>query len=164
MTEKPLSSHTDASGIVESLRAAGDGRPFLGDMAVVDGLVRGLAGDVLTRYDEVGLSVLTPEDAANADREQCMKLAAVFTGADPAYAPVRQWTGTPLADHLRQRMEHQLQPDDNDQALVAQAFAVFVHSLYDLLREAGPVDELQETLQAGVRSFTMALMGVTGND
>jgi hypothetical protein len=166
MTEK-LNLHTDPSGILESLKAATDGRVYLGDIREVERIVRGFASEVITRFDEVGHGVLTPGDAADADRAQCLKLASVFTGADPAYAPVRNWTGKPLADHLRNRMERELVPDDDDVQLVAQAFAVFVHSVYDLLREASagaPGEETEQTLVAAVRSISMALTGVVGND
>jgi hypothetical protein len=166
MTDK-LDRHTDPSGLLESLKAATDGRPFLGDIREVERIVRGFASEVITRFDEVGHGVLTPSDAAEADRAQCLKLAMVFTGADPAYAPVRNWTGKQLADHLRNRMERELVPDDDDVQLVAQAFAVFVHSVYDLLREASagaPGEETEQTLVAAVRSISMALVGVVGND
>jgi hypothetical protein len=165
MTDK-LNRHTDPSGLLESLKAATDGRPFLGDMQAVERIVRQFAADVITRFDEVGHGVLTPSDAASADRSQCVKLAGVFTGADPAYAPMRDWTGKPLADHLRNRMEHELVPDDDDVQIVAQAFAVFVHSVYDLLREmsaGAPEEAVQQTLTASVRSFSFALVGVVGN-
>jgi hypothetical protein len=166
MTDK-LDRHTDPSGLLESLKAATDGRPFLGDIQAVERIVRQFAADVITRFDEVGHGVLTPGDAAAADQSQCLQLAGVFTGADPAYAPVRNWTGKPLADHLRNRMERELVPDDDDVQLVAQAFAVFVHSVYELLREASagaPEAETQQTLVAAVRSISLALAGVVGND
>ena len=166
MTDK-LDRHTDPSGLLESLKAATDGRPFLGDIQAVERIVRQFASEVITRFDEVGHGVLTPSDAAAADQAQCLKLAGVFTGADPAYAPVRNWTGKPLADHLRNRMERELVPEDDDVQLVAQALAVFVHSIYDLLREASadaPEAETQQTLVAAVRSISMALVGVVGND
>ena len=166
MTEK-LNMHTDPSGILASLRDATDGRPFLGDIAVVEGLLRHFAAEVFTRYDEVGHGVLTPEDAANADRAECLRLAGVLCGQDPTYAPVRGWTGKELADHLRNRMERDLVPDEDDQQLVAQALATLVHRLYDVLRHgAGGAQEaaiLEET-EAAVRSMALALVGVVGND
>lgn len=166
MTDK-IDRHTDPSGLLASVQAANDGRPFLGDIHAVEKLIRQFAAGVLERYDEVGHGVLTPDDAANADRDQCLKLAGVFCGNDPAYAPVRNWTGARMAEHLRNRMERELALEEDDVQVVAQAFAVFVHSIYDLLREASdgaPEEEVQATLTAAVRSFSMALVGVVGND
>jgi hypothetical protein len=166
MTDK-LDRHTDPSGLVASLNAATDGRPFLGDLVVVEGLLRQFASDVFTRYDEVGHGILTPNDASNADRAQCLKLAGIFCGQDPAYAPVREWTGAQLADHLRNRMERDLQPEDDDAKLVAQAMAVLVHRLYDVLRHANddvPERELMDEAEGAVKSMAKALVGVVGND
>ena len=162
-----LDRHTDPSGLVESARAATDGRPFLGSFPDVERILRGFAGEVITRYDEVGSGTLTPSDAANADRAECQRLAAAFCGQDESYAPSRGWSGTVLADHLRTRMELVLQPEEDDAQLVAQAFAVFVHNLYDLMREVSagaPEAEVQATLTGYVRTFSLALLGVDGND
>lgn len=162
-----LDRQTDPSGLVASLRAATDGRPFLGDQPTVEALLRHFAAEVVTRYDEVGHGVLTPSDAANSDREDCFRLARVFCGQDPAYAPVRQWSGKPLADHLRERMARDLQPEDDDMLLIAQALAVLVHQIYDALRAAAdgaPDEAVIKQVDASVRSLAMALLGVVGND
>ncbi len=167
MAENEMNMHTDPSGLLESLRAATDGRPFLGDIAVVERLLRVFASEVFTRYDEVGHGVLTPLDAANADRVECLRLARVFCGKDAAYAPVRGWTGQQLADHLRNRMERDLVSDDEDEQIVAQALAVLVHRLYDVLRAANdgaPEDAVKAETEASVRSLALALVGVVGND
>lgn len=166
MAEK-LNMHTDPSGLLASLQAATDGRPYLGDPAVIERMLRHFASEVLTRYDEVGHGVLTPNDAASADHSACLTLAGILCGKDEAYAPVREWTGKPLADHLRQRMDRDLQPDDDDVQLVAQALAVLVHRLYDVLRhgsEGAPESALMEETEAAVRSMALALVGVVGND
>ena len=162
-----LNRHTDPTGIVASLKAANDGRPFLGDLGVVDRLLRQFAAGVFERFDEVGHGILTPNDAASADRAECVKLAAVFCGADPSYAPIRDWTGPQLADHLRARMAHQIQPDEDDASVVAQALAVLVHGLYDILRMSGGEERpkvLQQQAEAAIRSMGFALTGVHGND
>lgn len=167
MDDKELNTHTDPSGLLESAKAANDGRPFLGDMQVVDGMLRRFAAAVFERYDEVGHGILTPDDAAGADRQECLRLARVFCGQDPAYAPVREWTGKGLADHLRERMERDLQPSDDDVQIVAQALAVLVHRLYDVLRHGSddaPQAALMEETEAAVRSMGFALVGVVGND
>lgn len=166
MTDK-LNMHTDPSGLLESLKAATDGRPYLGDPLVVDGLLRKLAVEVLERYDEVGHGVLTPEEAANADRAGCQRLASILCGHEPAYAPVREWTGPQLADHLRDRMRRDIVDDEDDQSVVAQSIAVLVHKLYDVLRQSkdGKSEAAaMEDASAAIKSMTMALVGVVGND
>ena len=162
-----LDRHTDPSGLLASARAATDGREFLGDIQVVERLLRRFASDVFTRYDEVGHGVLAPNDAADADRAQCLKLAGIFCGQDDAYAPVQEWTGKPLADHLRQRMARDLVPTDDDVSVVSQALAVLVHRFYDALRavnDGQPESAVMQDVEFGVRSMAMALVGVVGND
>jgi len=162
-----LDRHTDPSGLLESLKSASDGRPYLGDLATVEKLLRQFSAEVLERYDEVGHGVLTPQDAAGADRDACVALARMFCGQNAAYAPVKDWTGKPLADHLRERMSRDIAPDDDDVQVVAQALAVLVHKLYDVLRSAsdgGADDALMQQAEASVRSLSMALVGVVGND
>lgn len=166
MTDK-LNLHTDPSGLLESLKAATDGRPYLGDPLVVDGLLRQMVVEVLERYDEVGHGILTPEDAANADRDACRKLAGLLCGQDPAYAPVREWTGPQLAEHLRDRMRRDIVEDEDDVSVVAQALAVLVHRIYDLLRRSNdPAAEvaIMDEATSAIRSMSMALVGVVGND
>ena len=167
MAENEMNMHTDPSGLLESLRAATDGRPYLGDLPVVEKLLRDFAGEVFTRFDEVGHGVLTPHEASSADRDECLRLARAFCGLDPAYAPVREWSGKPLANHLRQHMAHSLAESDDDVDVVAQALAVMVHRLYDVLRagnDGASFSALSQQTEAAVKSMAMALVGVVGND
>lgn len=160
--EQQLDRHTDPSGLVESVRHASSGLPYLGDLATVERLVREFAGEIITRYDEVGHGVLTPHDAADADRSHCLKLGKAFAGQDPGYAAVKDWNP---AQNLRAAAADKLQPDDDDAALIGQYFGVFVHGVYDALRElAGGADEtaVQQHLDSLVRSTSRALVGVNG--
>lgn len=164
MSDKELNIHQDPSGLLESLKEATDGRPYLGDTHAVEKLLRQFAANVLERYDEVGHGVLTPNDAANADREACLALARIFCGLDASYASVRGWTGKPLADHLRQRMARDLVEDDDDLQVVAQALSVLVHAIYDVLRSDGDDGAMMQQAEASIRSMVLALVGVVGND
>ena len=164
MTEK-LDRHTDPSGLVASLGESG-GPQFLGDSAVVERLVRQFVADVVTRFDEVGHGVLTPEDAANADRDACFRMAQVFSGLDPAYTSMRGWTGHGLASHLRNSMTAELAESDDDAEVIAQAFAVLVHAVYDALRVSATASEasVMQTVERAVQSLSRSLVGVVGND
>ena len=167
MAEEKLDRHTDPSGLLASARAADGGRPYLGSIVDVERLLREFASDVITRFDEVGQGVLTPADASGADTAACLHLGGVFAGRAPGFTPLDGWNGKALADHLREQMVTALQPEDDDAKLIAQALAVFAHQIYDLLREAsaGAKDEdLQQSLEASVRSMAFALLGVVGND
>lgn len=167
MTEEKLDRHTDPSGLLESLRAGSGGRPYLGNLADVDRILREFASDVITRFDEVGHGVLTPADASAADTARCLELGRAFAGQGDAHITVPGWNGKALADHLRLQMVASLQPEDDDAKLIAQAFAVFVHQVYDLLREASgnaPEEEVQASLVGSVQSMARTLLGVVGND
>ena len=167
MAEEKLDRHTDPSGLLESLRAGSGGRPYLGNLADVDRILREFASDVITRFDEVGHGVLTPADASAADMARCLELGRAFAGQGDAYITVPGWNGKALADHLRLQMVASLQPEEDDAKLIAQALAVFAHQIYDLLREASADakdEDLQQSLEASVRSMAFALLGVVGND
>lgn len=165
--EKPeLDRHTDPSGLVESLRHADSGQPYLGDLGAVEKIVREFAGEIITRYDEVGHGVLTPEDAANSDRAQALALGKAFAGQDQGYATVRDWSGKPLADELRRRYAQLLQPDDDDAQLIAQRFGLFIHRVYDALRELArgvDAEAVQQELGARARELAQDLVGVNTN-
>ena len=166
MTEE-LNAKNDPTGLLASLKAANDGRPYLGDGVAVEKLLREFVAGLLERYDEVGHGVLTPEDAANSDRAECLRLGQIFTGQDQAYAPVQGWTNEGLAGHLRYRMQQHLTEEPDDAKLVAQAFGVLAHQVYDALRElnAGASEEAaQQAVVHGITSLKMALLGAVGND
>lgn len=158
MTQK-LSLHTDPTGFMQAVRAASH-PDSLSSVTAVEKVLRQFTADVVGRYGAVGRGELTPADAATADREACEHMGEVFTGATDEPHEATDWNGKPLADYLRGKMGV---ADEDDGAVVAQAFGIFVHHIYDCLRL---VDEemTKAGLEENVRSFAWALTGLDTDD
>ena len=163
MSDNEKRDVSDGSGFVAAVRSA-SGDQYLGDWSVVDRLLRELASGVLTRYHEVATGVLTPNDASREDQAECMRLAGIFTGKDASYTAVKDWTGAGLADHLRQQMGTQIDTSEEDVGVVAQALAVFVHGIYDVLREGLAESQMMSVLLNNIAGLRMSLVGAVGND
>lgn len=156
-----VNHHTDPSGLLSSARIAA--RPqYLGDVAFVEGLVRRFVAEILERFDQVGNGSLMPMEAADADRQACEKMAQVFAGLDPSYTLVSGWNGASLADHLRETMSNQLPESECDSEVIANAFAVLVHAVYDALRllDGGDSPDFLPGLDRRTKAFAYRLVGV----
>lgn len=139
--------------------AAGAG--YLGDRDVVDRLVRDFAAGVLARFEKVGDGLLTPNDAAEQDKAECLRMEQVFTGHDPAYSPMPGWTTGSLEMYVKARMKESIQPDSG---ALAQAFAMLAHVIYDAIRNAGDPQAMGEQINDGIQSFTFLLLGIEHHD
>jgi hypothetical protein len=165
-----LNHHNDATGLVESARRATGDAPYLGDINEIDQILRKLTADVTGRYAAVGRREIGAEDAALSDRAECHRLAEVFDGQDNGYVVIEHWNGEGLATHIRGRMGEVVQPHDDDEQIIAQAFGVFVHRIYGAIgaMAADPDEveqaELAETLDENIRSFTWLLAGIESNE
>ncbi|WP_443698726.1 hypothetical protein [Pseudomonas sp.] len=166
MTDE-LNHHNDPTGLVQSANQANNGLPYLGETDVVDRLLREMTAGVLDRFDRVGHGLLTPGDAADADGAECQRLGTAFAGGDPAFAIVPGWNTGGLAQRVRSKMSESVQAGEPDAAVLAQAFAVFVHHIYDQLNitgNGGTEAELQDGLNENIRSFTWLLVGLDSNE
>lgn len=167
MSQSELNHHNDPSGLLRSLAAAAGDRPYLGDVDAIDKILRELVGGITYRFAEVGRGNLTPQEAADADRSECERLAAIFDGQDEGYAAIQHWNGEGLANYLRNRMAESLPADEDDEAVIASAFAVFVHGIYSLINKAGEgmsEEELKARMEDHVRAFSWALVGMESNE
>lgn len=156
-----MSHHTDPSGLLASARVAAMPQ-YLGDVAFVELLVRRFVAEIFERFDQVGNGSLMPMEAADADRQACEKMAQVFLGHDASYTPVSGWNGASLADHLRETISNELPESDCDTEVIASAFAVLVHTVYDALRRIDECDspDFLQGLERSIKSFAYRLVGV----
>jgi len=131
----------------------------------VDKLLRQFTADVLDRFDKVGSGLITPNDSAEADKGECLRLAGIFSGDEDGYAELPGWTGYGLAEYIRDRMGEIVQNGD-DRDVIAQAFAVFLQHIYAQLRRMGsvPDEQVQDALTENIRSFTWLLIGLESNE
>lgn len=160
MADEQLNHHTDPTGLVMSAKAAA-GANYLGDRDVVDRLVRNFAAGVLARFEKVGDGLLTPNEAAEQDKAECVRLEQVFTGQDPAYSPMPGWTTGSLEMYVKARMKEAIQPDSG---VLAQAFAMLVHVIYDAIRSSADPQAMGEQINDGIQSFTFLLLGIEHHD
>ncbi len=162
-----LNHHNDPTGLAASAAQAAGARPYLGDLHDIDQLLRQMAERVTSRFAQVGRGELTPDAAADADRADCQRMAQIFDGQDPDYASIENWNGDGLAQYILSRMSEAVQPDEDTEEVIAQAFALFVHRIYGAITAAGErPDEaaLAEALADNVRSFSWALVGLESNE
>lgn len=162
-----LNHHNDASGLVASAAEATGARPYLGDVNDIDQLLRTFTEGVTNRFAQVGRGQLAPDAAADADRAECLRMAEVFDGQDDGYATIENWNGEGLANYIRTRMAEAVQPAEDDEDIIAQAFGVFVHRIYGAISAAGAnpdQDALVAALQDNIRSFTWLLVGLESNE
>jgi hypothetical protein len=167
MTDE-LNRHNDPTGLLQSARAATGSKPFLGDIDIVDRLARVLVAGVITRFDNVGHGILTPHDAAEADKAACIELGVIMTGGDASYAPMPGWTDGGLAAYVRARMQEAVSPDEPDAEVVAQAVASLVHSVYETLGNISDIETPSDSdlakINDHVRSLTWLLAGIESNE
>lgn len=161
-----VNHHNDATGLVASAAQATGAKPYLGDIHDIDQMLRLFTEGVTSRFEQVGKGLLTPNNAADADRAACLDMAKVFCGQDDGYASIVGWNGKGLADYVRTRMGESVQPDEDDVQIVAQAFATFVHYIYGAITQHGNAEgtELVDALQENIRSFTWLLIGLESNE
>lgn len=159
-----LNHHNDASGLMQSLHASNsrDAKINLGNMRAIDDLVRKFVFDILDRFDRVGAAVMSPSQASQADTDECVRLGKIFAGRDDKYTPLADWNGKRLADHIRWTMGGAIQADDPDEGVIAQLFAVLVHSVYAEIKVLK--DSTGDNLNALIHSTVMTLVGITPND
>lgn len=167
MSQNELNHHNDPSGLLHSLSEAGGDRPYLGDVDAIDKILRELVGGITYRFAEVGRGNLTPQEAADADRSECERLAAIFDGQDEGYAAIQNWNGEGLANYIRSRMAEAVPADEDDETVIAQAFAVFVHGVYGVIGKAADgqsEEDLAASLQDLVRAFSWTLVGLESHE
>lgn len=160
MTDETVDRHTDGRALAASAKAAQEDGS-LSNVSVVEGMLLALSGHVLERYGKVADGELTPEDAANEDLQACWDLALIFSGGSEGHATDTAWNGGGLAMYLRSKLSLS---DGTDAEVIAEAFGVFVHHIYDNLRGLDDEAALKTALLENVRSFTWALTGLDTDD
>ncbi len=166
MTDE-LNHHNDPTWLLHSVRSATGDKPYLGDLSVIDGIVRQFVAGILERFEKVGHGIMTPLDAANMDKAECTRLGELFCGADATYEPVRGWTDGGLAGYVRGRMNETVSPDEPNASVLAQAFAQLAHTVYGVIGSSAAEDGLerhQSALEDAIRSLTWLLIGAESNE
>jgi hypothetical protein len=167
MSQNELNHHNDPAGLLRSLEGAAGELPYLGDVDAIDKILRDLVGGITYRFAEVGRGNLTPQEAADADRAECERLAVIFDGQGEGYAAIQNWNGEGLAKYIRSRMAESVPDDEDDETVIAQAFGVFVHGVYGVIGKAADgmsEEDLADSLQDLVRAFSWTLVGLESHE
>lgn len=162
MTEQEkLNHHNDPEGLLIAASEASHSG-YLGDIKVVDGLLRQLVSDVIDRYEKVSAGEMEAAQASASDRQACIATASILAGNDRKYKAVAGWNGQPLADFIQSRTK--VGEGDDAQTVIAHALAELVLSTY---KELGSDDETEVSgskLNASIHATTMMMLGVESND
>ena len=158
-----LNHHNDPTGLLQSAKQA-SAPNYLGNLELVDRLVRSFVADIMSRFDEVSMGRMVPNDAAAADQADCFKMADIFAGKDQRFSPVPGWNGKALADFIRQRMYSAVQGGEDDRSVIAQAFAVLAHHVYEAIRADADENKMIDQINDAVRSLAWTLHGIEVNE
>lgn len=144
-------------------KASGEGQ-YLGDMKVVNHIVRQFLKGITDRSALVGEGKLMPWAAGDADMEACAHMAMVFLGKVPGFTPMGAWNAEGGLDaFLSTEIQELVAPFERiGELAVAQAFAVITHKVYDILRTVTDenLDEHSHQMNEIAEQFTRSLMGV----
>jgi hypothetical protein len=77
-----------------------DGRPYLGEVAVVSGLVHNFVTGVMQARHAFAAGTATREASLQDIEDWCFEMGHIFLGEDPSYQPA-PWNGPRLAGRIR---------------------------------------------------------------
>lgn len=130
-------AHTDPGTLIQSMREANTGQPYLADVSTVDAILRQFSSDVVARYAEVSKGSLAQQDAVSEDRAGCFKIADIMLGKDPKYSTLFGWNvenvrGN-IAFFIRNELKQQVATNEDDRSVVAQAVALMLRRIYGII-------------------------------
>ena len=100
---------------------------YLGNIGVVQYLLRDLAARAIDRYDPDRKT-----QSLAADVEDCMKLADIFLGKDPAYAPMPSWNVEGQIDRYVSEHSEMKITGFTPREVMASVFINFLINMYEL--------------------------------
>lgn len=98
MTKKKMRNRAlNADYLVEPLKT---GKPYLGNMDVVQGLVRGYLVLNFELIEKVKDGLYMGDQTYQIAMDETSRIAKIFCGLDADYTPIGAWNGQPLADAI----------------------------------------------------------------
>lgn len=148
----------------------GTDKPYLGDPAVIDGLVRGYVMGIWDRAVAAAEGTTTGEAAAAVDQVQAQAFMKVIAGRDPRYVAMGGWNANQvggLRACARKRLKGVMHPamlakrDGPYEALAA----YFMQETYRLLGQAAELTEetMQDRLDSIFDDGQLLLLGLPTN-
>jgi len=147
-------SKSNTSGFATALEQAAKPN-YLGDPAVVEGLLRQYAMECVARLVD-GKERL---EAAKIDWAEAAKLADILLGKSPEYPSMAGWNKPGIID--RWLVDQTQVLGDTAEERVARTLVIYLCRMYDLLVQSqnDPQDSDQILVDAIVQEFTLVLMG-----
>lgn len=159
--KEKLNHHTDPEGLLIAVADASHSG-YLGDIKVVDGLLRRLVSGVIARFGDASEGKIEQSDAAASDRQACLATANVLAGNDRQYKPIASWNGQALADFIQARTR--IGDGDDAVTVIAHSLAELVLVVYKELGSDGEEEASGEKINSAIHSTVMMMLGIESND
>jgi hypothetical protein len=149
----------DAHSTIAALNNAAK-ENYLGDPAIIDGLLQLYGKEIVDRLDEVAAGRITNRAAGMEDTKGATRLARIFTGKEAGYQPMGTWnTGGELSRFLRREFGI-TEKDNTDTVEVFMVnFALCIRYAYKLMQE-DPISDWQGSIDDSLQIFSGCLLGV----
>lgn len=156
-----LNHHNDPEGLLIALDSTSHPN-YLGDITVIDNILRGMVACVVIRIGEVGDKKITPMEASAADRQGCIDAANCIAGNNQKFSLVEGWTGEPLAQFVRDRTG--LGHNEAPEVVIAHALAEMVLSIYQKVSAGLAEEAIAEQINHEINSMCLLMLGVASNE
>lgn len=134
-----------------------DGRPYMGDMAVVSGLVETFYKGVLRARHDYVADAATREASLQLIEDYCSECGDIILGRDPDYQPA-PWNGPRLGGTIRALVPG-INPQEDMGAEYFRWLAKQVLSVATAMEQGMADEEAGPLLQAGMRQAVRFLLG-----
>jgi len=149
-------------------RASKDGGShYLGDVAVVDGLLRAFAFDIIDRQAAVAAGALPQGEAVRDDTARAKELAAIFSGRSADYVPMPAFHPGGLAAWIRQTIPDRLDPEGGDDHAINAAMSLFIAEIYIAVQmqiDGRSDEDCRFKLDATIEDWTCLMLGIPPED
>ncbi len=147
------------------LAAEKDGKPYLGDLAVVYDLIGNLASSSLERVAMISQGVLTTEQAGEIDLEESRALAMVFLGKTPDYNGLKHWNEAGKIDVFVAEQADIAETDSVNR--LATLFLLMIQDMYGAARmmdEGASEEDARTAIDGSLEGIAGLLMGIPFSD
>lgn len=141
---------------------------YLGDMAVVDAIIRNLAADISDRQQKVAAGEMQSDEAVRLDFLQAYGTAKIFLGRNSSYAPVPDWHIDSMASGVAPfcvAFYNMVDVETAEDVLVA-VMGLFVRSVYEgiqLAADGAPQDRWQTVIDGSIETIVDLMVGLDPN-
>ena len=139
---------------------------FLGDIQVIDALVRTFIAGVCGRHAAAGEGASSREEAIAGDRAACEEMGKILAGQDDRYVPLSPWhTGGELAAYVKATLAaNNYRIVDTDPAdVLAAACMILLQDVYKAIQmslDNAADAEVRDRIDSLIEDYTHLFMGL----